>query len=182
MLQAMGRPDYHMFRLPYWDWRIEMQNSSIGINSDELLSETRLGATRNVNGFPRVFGDLVEGGWDTICWLQPGTICNPRESTGPLQRCPFTGTNPCSSSNPDWPTRKDVENALSLEVYDAPPNNLLSTDGFRNFVDANVTQDVEACRQNRMCQCIPGGPTCPPVEGNTPVLAVAFQMHARVGF
>ena len=182
MLQDKGWRGSHMFRFPYWDWRIEMQNSFIGINSDELLSESRLGATANVDGFPRVVGDLVEGGWDTICWLQRGTICDPRESTGPLQRCPFTGTDPCSSSNPDWPTVEDVKSALSIEIFDAPPYNLMSADGFRNFVDANVTQDVDACRKNRMCQCFPGGPSCLPTEGSTPVSAVAFQMHAKVGF
>ena len=75
---------------------------------------------RNVSGFARVFGDLYgEECWDSICWLQLGQICDPRVSTGPLQRYPFTGTDPCNSNNPDWPTAQDVENALSIDEYDA---------------------------------------------------------------
>lgn len=164
MLQDIGREDYHTFRLPYWDWRIEMQLSSIGVSSEELFTENRLGATRNIDGFPRVIGTLFED-WDTICWLQPSVICDRRVSTGPLQRCPFTGTDPCSSSNPDWPTDRDVQDALSFDVYDVPNYDLFSLDGFRSFIDANVTLDVESYRTDRMCQCIPGGVNCDPIEG-----------------
>lgn len=136
-----------MFRLPYWDWRIEMQRSSEGVSSEELFREDRLGATRNVSGFPRVFGALFDN-WDTMCWLLPGDICDPRVSTGLLQRCPFTGTDPCSSNNPDWPTDQDVQNALSFDVFDVPNYNLFSPAGFRNFVDANISFDEESCRTN----------------------------------
>ena len=175
----MGRSDYHKFRLPYWDWRIEMQNSSIGLSSDDLLTEERFGVTRNVSGYPRVFG-FVEGGWNTTCWLQPEIICDPQVNTGPLQRCPFTGTNPCSSSNPDWPSAKDVEDALNFDSYDAPPYTTLAMDGFRSFMDHYFSDDIDACRENRVCQCIPGGPLCPVVNENTSVITATFQLHTMV--
>ena len=115
----------YTFRLPYWDWRIEIQKS-FGVSSEELFTENRLGTTRNVSGFPRVFGTLYEDGWETICWLQLQQICDPRINTGPLQCCPFTGTDPCNSSNPDWPTVQDVIDALDVDMYDAPPYSILS--------------------------------------------------------
>ena len=59
MLQNMGQQDYHTFRLPIWDWRIEIQKT-IGIRSEELFTEERLGATRNVSGYPRVFGAIYD--------------------------------------------------------------------------------------------------------------------------
>ena len=67
MLKSRGHMDYHTFRLPYWDRRIEIQRS-IGILAEDLFTEKKLGATRNVSGFPRVFGDIVGDVWDTICW------------------------------------------------------------------------------------------------------------------
>lgn len=184
MLQDMGRrTDYHTFRLPYWDWRIEMQTSSMGVSTEELFSENRLGATRNVSGFPRVFGSIAEGGgWGTICWpLTSSKICDPRVNTGPLQRCPFTGDNPCSISTPGWPTDHNVQNTLSSDTYDAPPYNFLTTDGFRALSDANVTASgsIEACREDRFCICFPGGPMCPDIEGAT-ILKAYLQYHTLV--
>lgn len=178
MLQDMGRNDYYTFRLPYWDWRTEWQKSPMGVSSEELFSLNRLGETRNVSGYPRVFGSLFNDGWDTICWLQPGKICDPRISTGPLQRCPFTGTDPCSSDNPDWPNNEDLQNALSFNIFDVPNYNIMSMDGFRNYVDGNVSLDIEGCRTNRMCQCFPGGAQCSVTDG--PVIAFDSQMHAKV--
>ncbi len=179
MLRNMNRSDYHTFRLPYWDWRSEIQ-TSIGVKSEDLFSENRLGETRNVTGFPQVFGTLYNGTWETICWLQLGTICDPRVNSGPLQRCPFTGTDPCLSSNPDWPTLQNVNKALDFDEYDAPPYFFSSSDSaFRFFVDFSVNNDTEACRNNRMCACQPGGPDCIAVNGT---LGPAFtgQMHFTV--
>ena len=98
MLKSMGHSNYHSFRLPYWDWRIEIQNST-GIRVEDIFTEKRFGATQNVNGFPRVVGDIVgPDGWDTLCSQTNFQLCDPNISTGPLQRCPFTGTNPCHST------------------------------------------------------------------------------------
>ena len=67
MLKSNGHANYHNFRLPYWDWRIEIQNST-GIRVEDLLTEKRFGATRNVSGFPHVVGDIVgPDGWHTLC-------------------------------------------------------------------------------------------------------------------
>ena len=177
MLKSMGEQDYHTFRLPYWDWRTEIQTSS-GISSELLFTEDKLGATRNVSGSPQVFGTLYDGGWDTICWFQLGTICDPTVSTGPLQRCPFTGTDPCSSSNPDWPKLEDVNNAMKFNTFDVAPYNNVSPDGFRNFIDFEVGLSVDECRNNRMCQCVVGGVNCEVTNGIIPPgLTLTGQMH-----
>ena len=98
MLQSRGHANYHSFRLPYWDWRIEIQNST-GIRVEDLLIERRFGATRNISGFPRVVGDMVgPNSWISLCSQTNFKTCDPNINTGPLQRCPF---KPCHSSNPD---------------------------------------------------------------------------------
>ena len=181
MLDSMGHLDYHTFRLPYWDWRIEIQRST-GILSDDLFTEKRLGATRNVSGFPRVFGDIVGDGWNTICWLKFFQICDPNVNTGPLQRCPFTGTNPCSSNNPDWPTSRQVNRAMTFNRYERPPYNFLSQRNYRSFVDANVNFRIRRCRRNRMCFCSPTfDPECSPKNSNgSRMIALQQQMHGAV--
>jgi len=85
MLQNTGHANYHAFRLPYWDWRIEIQNST-GIRVEDILTEKRFGATRNVSGFPLVVGDIVgPNGWDTLCTHILFQLCDPNISTGPLK-------------------------------------------------------------------------------------------------
>ena len=165
-----------MFRFPYWDWRAEIQVSS-GISSNNLFSERRLGATINVGGFPRVNGTLIGGGWDTTCWLKLGEICDPRENTGPLQRCPFTGRDPCNTSNPDWSTLSDVNEVINIENYDSFPYNLLSLSGYRSVVDFKIgTVTITECRQDRMCQCAPSlDPDCV-----IPGLTATANIHAKV--
>ena len=183
MLQSRGHANYHSFRLPYWDWRIEIQNST-GIRVEDLLTERRFGATQNVSGFPRVVGDIVgPNGWISLCSQTNFKICDPDIDTGPLQRCPFTGTNPCHSSNPDWPTIKQVNDAIAIDHYDSPPYNLLSKTGFRAFIDFYVHDDLEECRDDRMCQCIPfGGTSCDlsNVPPNVSVAAYDGQLHTDV--
>ena len=185
MLQRLGRNDYHSFRLPYWDWRVEIQRSSSGIPAEELFTESRFGATRSVNGFPHVVGDIVgPNGWnDTLCAFKKFQICDPNEETGPLQRCPFTGTNPCHSSNPDWPTIKQVNEAISLTTYDSPPYNISSKTGFRPFIDFDIHDDLEECRNDRMCFCFPhGGNDCDvtAIPSNASVAAYNSEMHTDV--
>ena len=187
MLKGIGKADYHTFRLPYWDWRAEIQKTT-GIAAEELFTEQRFGATQNISGFPRVVGDIVEpDGWDSLCILTPFEVCDPNINTGPLQRCPFTGNNPCSSDNPDWPTIKEVNDALAIDFYDSPPYNLFSRDGYRAFIDFGVTDDYEACRNNRMCMCVPyGGSQCdltvvpPGVPPNVTVRAYDSHLHTDV--
>ena len=176
MLKSMGHVNYHTFRLPYWDWRIEIQRSS-GILSDDLFTENRLGKTRNVSGFPCVFGDIVGDGWDTICWQTFFKICDPNVNTGPLQRCPFTGTDPCNNNNPDWPTSQQVNDAMAFDNYDASPYNLLSQKSFRSFVDHRIHFNITECRTDRMCVCAPSfDPQC----GKASEIALTKQMHSSV--
>ena len=175
MLQAMGRQDYHMFRTAYWDWRSEIQATS-GISSDDLFTENRLGVTVNVGGSAQVRGSLYGDGWETACFLTFGDICDPGVSTGPLQRCPFTGTDPCSSTNPDWPSLQEVNTGLEIPIYDAFPYNLFSMDGFRIFQDFDVgVTPPDECRNNRMCFCIPSRDCTEPIQ-----TTIAAHWHFRV--
>ena len=130
MLKSIGHANYYSFRLPYWDWRVEIQKST-GIPAEELFTENRFGATHNVNGYPQVVGDIVgPDGWDSLCYQTHLQICDPNVNTGALRRCPFTGNNPCTSDNPDWPTIQQVNDAIAIDAYDSPPYNLLSTTGY----------------------------------------------------
>ena len=90
MLKRIGHTNYHTFRLPYWDWRIEIQNST-GIRAEDIFTENRFGATHNVSGFSHVVGDIVgPDGWDTLCSHTIFQLCDPDISSGPIRRCPFT--------------------------------------------------------------------------------------------
>ena len=156
MLKSADRLDYHTFRLPYWDWRIEIQIST-GLRAEELFTEARFGATRS-SGFPHVFGNIVgESGWDTLCTGQYNNICDPNDDTGPLQRCPLIGAdkyNPCHSSNPDWPTIQQVNHIIAIDHYDSPPYNVSSKTGFRPFLDFDIRDDLDDCRDDRTCTCL----------------------------
>ena len=183
MLRSIGRDNYHSFRLPYWDWRVEIQRST-GMPAEKLFTEKRFGATQNVNGFPHVVGDIFgPNGWDTLCAFLTTEICDPDVTTGPLKRCPSTGTNLCHSSNPDWPTIKQVNHAISISAYDSPPYNVLSKTGFRPFIDFDIHDDLEECRNDRMCFCYPyGGNDCDvtAIPFNVSITAYRGEMHTIV--
>jgi len=183
MLKSLGHANYYSYRLPYWDWRVEIQKST-GIPVEELFIESRFGATKNVSGFPRVVGDMYgPDGWESLCSRLFGEVCNPNIKTGPLQRCPFTGNNPCNSNNPDWPTIKQVNDALAIDTYDSPPYNISSKTGYRAFVDFDIHDDLEECRNDRLCQCMPyGGTNCDlsTVPDGVSVAAYNSQMHTDV--
>ena len=183
MLKSMGHANYHSFRLPYWDWRVEIQKST-GIPAEELFTESRFGATHNISGFPQVVGDIVgPDGWDSLCYQVDFEICDPNVKTGPLRRCPFTGTNPCHSDNPDWPTIQQVNDAIAIDTYDAPPYNLLTRSGYRAFMDFRNNDNLEECRNDRMCFCLPyGGPDCDltNIPDNVSVVAYYGQLHIDV--
>ena len=97
MLQRMGQADYHTFRLPYFDWRREIQEGS-GVKFEDILVENRLGFTNYTSGLPVVSGSLVSDDWESVCWCRLGQICDPNISTGPIQRCPLPDR--CHSDNP----------------------------------------------------------------------------------
>ena len=180
MLKTLGRLNYHTFRAPYWDWRRENQLGS-GISAEDLFVENRLGYTNYTSGLPIVFGPLYED-WETVCWLQVGQICDPTQTTGRLQRCPLPDR--CISTNPDWPTRQEINAALNFEMFDSPPWNIAAMDGVRSFIDFDVTRDFEACRNDRMCFCISGinpgrDPNCT-VTDDVFSVALSANMHTVV--
>ena len=181
MLRETTQPNtYYRFRLRYWDWRKERQT-----DENSPFKSDRLGVTVNVNGFPRVQGDLVSDGWETRCWrLEPGLICDPNNKTGPLQRCPFTDprVDPCDVSNPDWPTNAHVDEAVDMSSYDSGTHDKLSTSGFRNYMEgfsvlSNDQDGRDACSTNRLCACETGGPKC---EGPQPDTPIARLLHNSV--
>lgn len=177
MLLSMGDPNYHMFRVPYWDWRREIQMTS-GIRVEDLFAANRLGNTRNESGIAIVEGDMYGNGWETICWQMRGVVCDPRVSTGLLQRCPFTGTNPCNADNPDWPLQEEFLEDFAVNFYDVPPYNITSFGGFRDSLDIlNGVLTFEECRNDRQCQCMPSGdPTC----ANEAEITSRTGIHVRV--
>ena len=178
MLEAMGREDYYKFRLPYWDWRREIQ-TSYGLPSEELFSFSRFGETRNVSNSPVVFGDLV-GDWNAVCHATP-EICNPNIPTGYIQRCPFIG-NPilCHSSNPDWPSLQEVNELFKLEEYAVEPYDLNSVNSLGAVVDLPRVSDVEECRRDVYCLCAVGGPLCVGVPDDSSVLKISVGVHGKV--
>ena len=182
ILKSEGHPNYYSFSLPYWDWRIEIQKST-GIPAEELFTESKLGATKNVNGFPEVVGEIVgENGWESLCYQTYSQICDPAVNIGPLRRCPFTGNNPCSSDNPDWPTIQQVNDAIAINTYDEHPYNLKTRGGYRASIDFNITDNLEECHDDRMCMCLPfGGSECNvPKPVRSTVAAYKSQLHTDV--
>ena len=171
MLKTFGQPNYYTFRLPYWDWRRESQLGSAGISAEELFTENRLGESRLTNGLQVVFG--AYSGWETICFQKLRQFCDPRESTGPLIRCPFPDR--CHSSNPDWPRRQHVNIALNLEDYDSQPwSESPSSTGFRLYLDGTeYGDDLVACREDRMCAC---NPNCSADQAIT----ITLRLHLSV--
>ena len=173
MLKSLGQPNYHTFRAPYWDWRLESQRGS-GIGAEDLFTEDRLGENVLVNGLQLVRGPY--GDWETICWMVKGDICDPRESTGPIVRCPLPDR--CTSSNPDWPTNEHVNTVLNFDNFDAPPwIQAPPSVGFRNYLDLDFTADYDTCREDRMCVC-EDGPPCVAEQGTTTTL----RLHLSVGY
>jgi hypothetical protein len=171
MLKSMNQPDYYTFRIPYWDWRKEMQTEA---NSPFQLD--RLGKTININDLPIVQGgEIFPSTWNTICWgkITPNhDICDPRTNTGPLQRCPFLTDEPCSSHNPLWPSDKDVQKVLSLNSYDTSPFSEKSHNSFRNILEGfkPLSNDsIQTCRDDKLCLiCAVGDQTCS--ESNNDIL------------
>ena len=107
-------------------------------------------------------------------------ICDPNVNTGPLQRCPFTGTSPCNSNNPDWPTNQHVNRAMEFNRYDALPYNIVSRKNYRSFVDASVNYRTKRCSKDRMCMCLPSyDPECAHTPDSKRI-ALTQQMHGAV--
>ena len=169
MLKSMEQNDYYTFRIPYWDWRKEMQT-----DNNSPFHFDRLGKTTNINGLPVVQGgEVFPSSWDTICWEKTmdksHAVCNPEIKTGQLQRCPFTD-EPCSIHNPIWPSDKEVQAVLSLKSYDASPFSEKSLDSFRNQLEGfkPLSNDsIQTCRNDRLCLCSIGDIMCAESKNDT---------------
>lgn len=178
ILKDMGREDYYKFRLPYWDWRREIQRS-YGLPSEQLFTFDRFGETRNISNRPIVFGELADG-WNAICMNTRDEICDPNIITGFFQRCPFTrDPNLCRSINPDWPTMQDVNDLMEYNDYSVPPYNVSALDSFRGHADFIQITDIDQCREDIYCICLPGGPLCE-VEQTNDIQMLTTGVHAKV--
>ena len=60
------------------------------------------------------------------------------------------------------------------------PYNFLSVNSINDRIDLNLTTDVEMCRQEKYCTCLPGGVQCEGQPDNTPVLTVNVGVHPKV--
>ena len=149
MLKSSGQNDYHNFRLSYWDWRNTIQteeNSPFKVN--------RLGNTVMEDNMPIVKGDLFNNGWNTFCWSTDSDIgrnatpvCDPTFNTQRLQRCPFPSK--CAVDSINWPSIKDVNDALGKNIYDTSPFSPRSSEGFRNFFEGFLK--VDDCVEDALC-------------------------------
>ena len=117
----------------------------------------RLGT--NENGISEVSGQLVQlTPWITVCWNSSNSdICDPRVPTDPLRRCPTVGAGGesfCSYGNNHWPSRADVNNAISIDDYDTSPYDQNAERSFRNLMEGfDPTISMDDCIENRLCQC-----------------------------
>ena len=136
-MQILLRDDN--FTIHYWDWRYPNERTS-------LFRTDRLGA-HDTQTISRVTGDLVNG-WRTICWYNGSgdvsrpranqNICDPRNDTGPLQRCP--NKTHCAANYAGWPSSQDVQDAVGMGQYDMPDYNAFSI-GFRNYMEGFLVVD-----------------------------------------
>ena len=152
MLKAMGRTNYHEFRVPYWDWRKEDERE--GPFTRDRLGERSI----NSNGQPEVVGDLFTD-WRTVCWYGgsagvsnpfDSNFCDPSVDTGPLLRCPIvSGEDPCEASSPNWPSLDDYNTALEIQNYDTEDFGKNANDSFRNFLEG--FEIVADCGEDDLC-------------------------------
>ena len=152
MLKSMGRSNYHTFRLPYWDWRKERLTQP---GASSIFAYDKLGVT-NENDMSRVSGQLFEPDWETVCWSNSYSICDPSRATSDhLRRCPTVdNSNSCRSNNPDWPSKANVDMAINMQQYDTSLYGKFAEESFRNFMegfDPDISR--EDCAENRLCQC-----------------------------
>ena len=144
----MKDEDYYKFRIPYWDWRKEMQGEKNSPFQEDRLGEKML----DNDGLPQVISNQFND-WKTICWSEhSSSVCNPQRQTGPLLRCPES----CSFDNKLWPTNIDVKNVLSLTEYDTSPFSRYATNSFRNQLEGFKPlpqEDIQTCHDNKLCSC-----------------------------
>lgn len=187
MLKDMGKGDYYKFRIPYWDWRKEVQTET-----NSPFKSNRLGKTTYRDGFPQVQADsgLFDKNWQTICWSktnQSYNTCDPRVLTGQLQRCPLNGS--CSSANLIWPSDSEVQMVLSLQEYDTPPYDKTARKSFRNQLEGFkplCPHELQVCRNNQLCSCDDKlnrrrDPNCTENEtGGQPTIPIQRLLHNSV--
>ena len=126
------------------------------MSAEELFSENRLG---NKMAFQLLMHHTVTRIQFVAPYFEKSVIQENR-LYGQLQRCP--ALDHCTSSNPNWSGREDVNTALNFDDFDLLPwRQDPASNGFCNFLDVKFGDDFDACREDRLCFCIPSGdPNC----------------------
>ena len=80
--------------------------------------------------------------------------------------------NPCSSSNDDWPTIADVNNAVNKPYYDTESFDKYATaNSFRNFMEGfDSSINKNECTEKRLCKCEVGEDNCNASNATKPLL------------
>ena len=122
------------------------------------------------------------GDWNAVCHATL-MICDPRIPTGRIQRCPFI-ENPilCHSSNPDWPSLQEVNELFDLEDYAVAPYDFYSVGSLGAAVDLPLVDDVDECRDDVYCTCVPGGTQCEGITDDSSAVKFSVGVHGRVCF
>ncbi|XP_019617927.1 PREDICTED: tyrosinase-like [Branchiostoma belcheri] len=114
------------FALPYWDWR---DLADCG----DMCTDDFLGASQQ-NGTGRLSGGSFLSNWQVICsrsdeYNNLRTVCDGTPE-GPLQR--NAGKSDRVSALPTW---EEVQAALDLDEYEAPPYDRSANFSFRNSLE-----------------------------------------------
>ena len=154
-----------MFTIPYWDWSTSKHRTF-------PFSETVLGLHDKDGNLKGNFDD-----WDIICSTvdtNRSVICNPTVQGEALTRC--NNNEACTANYPKWPNRADIQQALSVPVYDQPPynENTIASGSFRNYLEGfNVSR--ESCDHSDVHS------VCNEVEDNTTLrMTLHNQVHNMV--
>ena len=80
----------------------------------------------------------------------------------------------------DWPTLERVNRAISFEMFDAAPWNTISSDGIHDFIDFEIGNDIEVCRNDQTCVCVGGDINCTsPANVAAGSQAITFDPYAH---
>ena len=131
------------FRLSYWNYSdFEGESDWKGL----LFNDNKLGGYDSAGDVTGPYFNAEN--WDTICFLAPNDICDPRKSTGGLIRCPIEDR--CTRNYNGWPTKADIDATLAKSSF-SDPNifNKYSKNTFSNDVEGYIP--VDDCGEWTLC-------------------------------
>ena len=137
------------FSVPYWDWTEKHDR-------EKLFADDYFGTIEDEGKIGGFFGN--ENEWKTVCWFGRAladlatvqNVCDPRNSTGALHRCP--NITLCDKNENTWPDKGEVKNALSMTEYDTSPFARQSLQSFRNYLEG--FDIIDQCNAEVLCDNI----------------------------